>query len=315
MKKAKYPVEPFAIALIMLAVCPEPQPSGAPCGKCRYCKQLEEGAYPELFHLAPVGKSYQIQVGDRINPEPNTARAFTDSFFLTSTSGASRKVGIIHDADRMGDEAQNALLKTLEEPPPETLMILTTGNAAALLPTTRSRCQQLQLLENHVDFTFAGAEDLFAALRRLAQVPAGDVVGAEESALGIIAVAAALRENAERAVEEQWSKKVADGTAIDPALGKRLEKQQESAAAGAYMRSRSAFLGAIHTFAAQLYQLSCGVDRAQLANPEVMGEPFAVDAKRAEVMLREAELLLFTLRFNVGEELALRNFCLQCISR
>ena len=81
------------------------------------------------------------------------------------------------------------------------------------------------------------------------------------------------------------------------------------------MRSRSAFLGAIHTFAAQLYQLANGADRSYLANPEVLGESFAVNPERAELLLQEAESLLFTLRFNVGEELALRNFCLQSIVR
>src|SRR5207245_10260782 len=57
--------------------------------------------------------------------------------------GAAR-VFIVEDADSMNDQAANALLKTLEEPPPTTHLILTTSNPTALLPTIRSRCQVIR---------------------------------------------------------------------------------------------------------------------------------------------------------------------------
>src|SRR4030088_1864502 len=57
--------------------------------------------------------------------------------------GAAR-VFIVEDADNMNDQASNALLKTLEEPPPTSHLILTTSNPTALLPTIRSRCQTIR---------------------------------------------------------------------------------------------------------------------------------------------------------------------------
>ena len=305
--------EEFAVALAMLAACPAAAESGVPCGDCRACRQLENGSYPELYHLFPVGRAYQIQVGDRQNPEPNTVRYFEDQFFLTGTSGAACKVGIIHDADRMGDEAQNALLKTLEEPPPETLIILTTGNVSALLPTTRSRCQQLSLPENRIEFDFPGHEELAAVLCDLYFQGCGDVLAAERAAARMIALAGRLREEAEKQVREEWQGRLEAAAAVDGTLSKRLEKQQESAAAGAYMKSRAAFLSMLHTFFAQLYLLSVGVSRESLANPEIMVLPSDSPLKpeRAAKVLRETEKLLFDLRFNVNEELAYRTFALQ----
>ncbi len=306
--------EDFATALAALSCCPSGKSTGKPCGSCTVCRQLKDGIYPELHHVTPAGKSYQIQIGDRINPEPNTVRYFEEQFFLTSTSGVSRKVGIIHDADRMNSESQNALLKTLEEPPPDTMIILTTGNPVSLLPTTRSRCQHLQLLENHIDFDFAGAGELFDALNALVTRCRGDIIQAETQAMRIISLAGNLREAAEDRAEAAWGEKIAKVREFDQALAKRMDKQQQDTASGEYMRLRKDFLAAIHTYCAQLYLLSRKAELNELPNPEIMNIPAGniPDASCAGQILAQSEELLFNLRFNVNEELALRNFAIQC---
>lgn len=306
--------ESFAVALARLAACRNARPDGEPCGQCFECRKIADGIWPELRHLSPVGKMYQIQVGERLNPEPNTVRGFESSFSLTDASGAARKVGIIHDADRMNAEAQNALLKTLEEPPPRTILILTTGNPSALLPTTRSRCQMLRLPEAKYDYDFPGHETLFAAMYELFYAAGDDPVRAEAAAVKMIEVSAALRGDAETAVEDDWKKRIDQAAEFDQAMAKRLEKQRDSEASGAYMRLRAAFLSAIRTYAGEVYLLASGADVSALPNPELPvlppdgGRP---DFDRARRMLRHAEELLFTLRFNVGEELALRDFALR----
>ena len=306
--------ESFAVALARLAACRAPLPDGSPCGKCFECRKIAEGIWPELRHVSPIGKMYQIQVGDRLNPEPNTVRGFENSFSLTDASGAARKVGIIHDADRMNAEAQNALLKTLEEPPPNSLLILTTGSPAALLPTTRSRCQMLRLPEAKFDYDFPGHETLFAALHDLFYTAGDDPVRAEAAAVKMVEVSAALKGDAETAAEGDWEGRLSQAAEFDPAMAKRLEKLRDSEASGAYMRLRSAFLSAIQAFAGEIYLLASGADIAALPNPELPvlppdgGRP---DFDRARRMLHHAEELLFTLRFNVGEELALRDFALR----
>ena len=98
--------------------------------------------------------------------------------------------------------------------------------------------------------------------------------------------------------------------AIDPAFAKKVEAQQTAAANGAYMRQRGQFLTAIRTYCAQLFILASGGAFEDLANPEMFpdGDPGAVDLEKAAAANNEAEELLFTLLFNVNEELALRTF-------
>ena len=88
------------------------------------------------------------------------------------------------------------------------------------------------------------------------------------------------------------------------------QKQQTAAANGAYMRQLGQFLTAIRTYCAQLFILASGGAFEDLANPEMFpeGDPGAVDLERAASANSEAEELLYTLLFNVNEELALRTF-------
>ena len=192
----------FALVAAQIAGCPQHR-NGVPDIDCEFCRRLENNTNPELHTLSPVGKMYQIKVGDRGNPEPNTVRAFISDFQLTSLRDW-RKIGIIYEADRMGGEAQNALLKTLEEPPPDTTIILVTGNPAALLPTTRSRCQLLTLPALGCRYDFAGSKQLFAALRNLI-VSADDWTEIERNTSCILSLSAQLEQTAKNAVEAEFA--------------------------------------------------------------------------------------------------------------
>jgi DNA polymerase-3 subunit delta' len=299
----------FSVVTAQIAVCPESR-DGKPCTVCKICTGLEKGDYPDLYTLSPIGKMYQIQVGDRTNPEPNTLRYFEERFFLTSNSEFAKKIGIIYDADRMNDEAQNALLKTLEEPPRDTLLILASGNPAALLPTTLSRCQELLLLENRCEFNFTGAEEVYAAMHLLFFEAQGDLAKAEAGAAALIRVSAGLSAAAAEQTSGEWAERMEAASRIDPSFAKKVEAQQTAAANGAYMRQRGQFLTAIRTYCAQLFILASGGAFEDLANPEMFpqGEPGVIDPERAAAANSEAEELLFTLLFNVNEELALRTF-------
>jgi DNA polymerase-3 subunit delta' len=94
---------------------------------------MAEGAqeHPDLFHLRPTGKMRIITV--------EKTRGLISELYRTSNQGGA-KVALIHEADRMRKEAANAFLKTLEEPPPDTYLILLTTRPNSMLPTIRSRC-------------------------------------------------------------------------------------------------------------------------------------------------------------------------------
>jgi len=95
--------------------------------------------HPDCFFLRPAGKMRQLRIGDPAGPEPGTMRDFLRKLSVTPAV-AMRKVGIICEADRMNAATSNAFLKTLEEPPGRTTLLLVTTRPYALLPTIRSRC-------------------------------------------------------------------------------------------------------------------------------------------------------------------------------
>ena len=101
------------------------------CDRCESCRRIDERVHPDIRLIEPELKSRRIGI-DQI-------REFSRAANLKA--GEARiKVGIIVDADRMGEEASNAFLKTLEEPPANTIILLLTAEPQRLLPTILSRC-------------------------------------------------------------------------------------------------------------------------------------------------------------------------------
>ena len=301
----------FTIVLQQIAGCKD-SVDGRPDVECPFCRQLERGIYADCHTLTPVGKMYQIRVGEPGTPEPNTLRDLLDH--LGYTAGNYRKFGVIEEADRMNSEAQNALLKTLEEPPRETTIILTTANPSSLLPTTRSRCQLLALPDNFCRFDHPWFDEVRQALFELCFTCANDVVKAESLTQTLLSVAAKLAGEAETAAKEKFADQISVAkNSGDTALVKRMEKRLENLSSGAYMQQRRKFLTLIGTFCQQVFMLSNGIPPAELPNPELfagMKLPETISPQKGEKILQESDDLLNTLRFNVNDELALRTFAL-----
>lgn len=113
--------------------CPE-QP-GVGCGVCSTCARIVRGRHPDVHQIAPEGPLIPVDV-IRETVIPEAAR---------SPFEGHRKVFIIEESDRMNDAAQNAILKTLEEPQPDTVFVLLTANEEEVLPTIHSRCRIVRL--------------------------------------------------------------------------------------------------------------------------------------------------------------------------
>jgi len=95
--------------------------------------------HADVTTLRPSGKSRQIRIGDD-SDDANTMRHFTRQLAQSPLSG-ERKVGIVFEAECLNNASSNAFLKTLEEPPLDTTILLLTTRPYSLLTTIRSRCQ------------------------------------------------------------------------------------------------------------------------------------------------------------------------------
>ena len=105
-----------------------------PCGRCSGCRKAAGGIHPDIVTLGADGKDLTVA-------QIRALRA--DAYIKPNEAG--RKVYVLHQAQNLNPSAQNAMLKLLEEGPPYAAFLLLAENAAALLPTVRSRCQVLTL--------------------------------------------------------------------------------------------------------------------------------------------------------------------------
>lgn len=116
-----------------------------PCGACPACKQFLAGAHPDVKLVRPERKTIGVE----------EIRALIDALSLAPYEG-DRHIAMIEQADKLTPSAQNALLKTLENPPGEVMFFLITEAPGALLETIRSRCQTVRLGDVSVELC-AGA--------------------------------------------------------------------------------------------------------------------------------------------------------------
>ena len=172
------------------------------CGICSACVRIARGVHPDVHIVEPVetGLIRVDQVRDVID------RAAYRPF------EGRRRVVIIDDADALLPQAQNALLKTLEEPTPSSVFILVTSRPDLLLPTVRSRCIRLSFAHlgadevddaarsvagrvlSHAATTRDAARRLDAAKELLARTGAGGAIDREQLASHLRAMSALLRD-------------------------------------------------------------------------------------------------------------------------
>jgi DNA polymerase III delta' subunit len=134
----------LAMDLAAGLLCVDPEPAARPCRVCRGCHQVASGNHPDLHRLSPDGPGGQIRIGKSTEPEPGTVRHLISELALLPVEGGARVV-VVEQAHRLNDDAQNALLKMLEEPPAGVTIILCADDEECLLPTVRSRCARVRV--------------------------------------------------------------------------------------------------------------------------------------------------------------------------
>lgn len=181
--------------------------TGDNCGRCRHCRRVSHFEHPDARITVPVAGSttpeevfalLSRRAEDGVTPVVlpgncwipiESVREIQSRLALKPFEGRGR-VEIVLDADRMKAEAANALLKTLEEPPPGTLLILTAVRASGMLPTVRSRMQTVR-------FGRLSTQDISAVLVSRSSMEAGEaerLAMASDGSLGAALEAAAERD-------------------------------------------------------------------------------------------------------------------------
>jgi DNA polymerase-3 subunit delta' len=128
--------ERFAATIAAALLCSRPASDLGPCGECADCALSRAGSHPDLHWLR--------RPEDRKSIGVDAVRDVCEQLGMTSLRGGYR-VAIIVPADLMTTSAQNAFLKTLEEPAPRTLMVMVTARPSRLAATLRSRCQRVEI--------------------------------------------------------------------------------------------------------------------------------------------------------------------------
>ncbi len=225
------------------------------CGVCAACARIARGVHPDVLIVEP-GDSGSIKI--------EQVRDIVDRAAYRPFEGRRRAV-IIDEADALVPAAQNALLKTLEEPPPSSVFMLVTARPDRLLPTVRSRCPRLQ-------FRPLGQHDIAAAMvtRGHSDAEARAVAATADGSLG-----RALDTSAGALVEARdVAERVLAQAAATEDPRRRIESAKDllvkTGAGGAGDREQLAsHLRAMASLLRDVELLSTRADVRALANPDV----------------------------------------------
>ena len=238
------------------------------CGVCPACARIARNVHPDALTIEP-GENGSIKV--------DAVRDVVERAGYRPFEGR-RRVVVIDDADGMVASAQNALLKTLEEPPSASLFILVSARPDSLLPTVLSRCPRLR-------FRPLGPEDVAAALMRAGQKEA------EAHAIAALAdgsIGAALNASAEELVDARDAAlRFLIQSASTDDLRRRVESAKDllpssSGGAAADREYLAVHLRAMASLLRDAELVGAGADRRSLANPDVESSLARLGAFRGE---------------------------------
>ncbi len=163
-----------------------------PCNECTNCRLIESHKHADTLWIEPQSKARQIKADD--------VRGLVNRMTQTSFEGGW-KAGILVSAECMNTNSANVLLKTLEEPPKKTLLLLITDSPQALLPTIISRCQKIVLAEGKA----VGKNTLWEAplMELLRELPATSGLDASRLAGKLKAILDTVKAEITESIEEE----------------------------------------------------------------------------------------------------------------
>jgi DNA polymerase-3 subunit delta' len=261
------------------------------CGECSACKQVAAGTHPDFYVIGrPEGKSVlpiELIAGDT----DRRGREGLCYELSRRPMAGHRKIAIIDDAGLMNQESANAFLKTLEEPPPHSLLMLLATNVDALLPTIRSRCQLVRFHPLSAD----DVSELLVEQEQVADREEADAIAALSD--GSLATALQLLDPALRSIRESLYERLgAEQFRAQTTAADMLAALEEIGGDSVAQRQAAVW---IVRFCAEFYRGAllrlCGDDRRAAANP---AQVFAshIDSQSPEGVERVAAMVERTMQ-------------------
>jgi DNA polymerase-3 subunit delta' len=227
------------------------------CDHCDSCRRIDEGAHPDVYWVRPESKSRRIQV--------EQMREFMKAVNLRSSMGGV-KVGIIVDADCLGEEASNAFLKTLEEPPAQTVIVLLTADPQRLLPTILSRCLRISFGPTSERAASPYHAKLLPLLAKFSVTSEEKVANSYQLLSELTALLQEIRKETRARIEAEMN--LDRYEELEPKVRERLEEQLEARVEGEYRAERERLLEEIYSWFGDLLLCAEGADDKLLTHPD-----------------------------------------------
>ena len=223
--------------------------TGDCCDRCSSCRRIDEEKHPDLTWVRPASKLRLIRVAQ--------VRDLLHTVYLRPTEG-KWKVAALVGAERMNDQAANALLKTLEEPPGNAVLILLSSRPEQLLETVVSRCLRLRFAGEGRPAASEGAKDAWLSEFGEALQGGGATVLARYRLLGrLLSRLEELREQITAQLQERSP--LESNPEVDSELQGRWETELAAAAESEYRRRRAELLGGLEWLFRDVWALTQGV--------------------------------------------------------
>jgi len=297
-------LEEVARSLAKVLNCVQPPVPGTAdtgpdsCDRCSVCRRVGGGSHPDVWWVRPESKSRVIVI--------DQVREILHAMSL-KPSEARTKLAIVVDADRMNPQAANAFLKTLEEPPGDSVLLLLSARPQNLLETIRSRCLILRF-EAGPQRVPPGVSEWVAGFAGFAARPTSSLLGRYELLGRLLEQLGSVRSGVEAAFKAR-SPSEQQFEDAEAKLREKWEEELKAVVESEYRRQRSEFLAGLQWFFRDVWLRTLRVGEELLMLPK-LGDPARQLAERTTPqdayenlrLLRRAQRLLET---NLHEALIL----------
>lgn len=275
------------------------------CDQCLSCRKIDGDNHPDVMWIRPESKSRVITI-DQMVQRKDSLRPLLPAMHLKPTE-ARYKVGVVVSADRLNESAANAFLKTLEEPPSDSILILLTTEPQRLLDTIISRCLRLNFGGEQAGQRNEALSAWLEQFTALACLEQKSLLGRYNLLSLVLAKLAEIKEATGEAIAKKSPLESHDD--IDAKLKEKWEDELTAAVEAEYRRERTDLFTALQWWLRDVWLQTLGLGD-EMATYPVLTTAAAKVARRltpqqAMENLQQVEKMQRLLATNVQEALAL----------